>query len=226
MTAHLLIVEDDPDILDILATGLELGGYRVSTAATGQTALDALLRDEPDLVLLDVMLPDMHGFEVVRRLRQARLRTPVVFLTARDGIEDKIEGLGIGGDDYVTKPFNLGEVRARIRAVLRRTLDAAPTPARLVYADLKVDPETHEVWRQGRQVLLSPTEYRLLMYFLDRPGQVLSKQQILHDLWSYDFGGEVGIVESYVSMLRRKIDGRGVRLIHTLRGLGYTLREP
>jgi two-component system, OmpR family, response regulator len=227
MKARLLVVEDDPDILDILSTGLELAGYQVTTATSGATALDILLRDDSlRLVVLDVMLPDLHGFEVVRRLRQAGLRTPILYLTARDSIEDKIEGLSIGGDDYVTKPFNLGEVRARIRAVLRRTQESAQPSARVAFADLEVDGETHEVWRGGQLVSLSPTEYKLLCYFLARPRQVLSKKQILHDLWEYDFGGEVGIVESYVSMLRRKIDGAGPRLIHTLRGLGYVLREP
>ncbi|MFI6325701.1 response regulator transcription factor [Nonomuraea sp. NPDC050556] len=225
--ARLLIVEDDPNILDLLSASLKFAGFDVTTAKSGVDAVGAVQRHRPDLVVLDVMLPDMDGFEVVRRLRGGGSVTPVVFLTARDGTEDKIRGLTIGGDDYVTKPFSLEEVVARIRAVLRRTAgDPQTPPPRLVFADIELDEESHEVWRGGRPVSLSPTEFKLLRYFMTNAGRVLSKPQILDHVWDYDFRGEVGIVESYVSVLRRKIDNRNPRLIHTLRGVGYVLRNP
>jgi two-component system OmpR family response regulator len=177
--------------------------------------------------VLDVMLPDLDGFEIVKRLRGGGLHTPVVFLTARDETEDKIRGLTLGGDDYVTKPFSLEEVVARIHAVLRRTAgETQAAPPRLTFADIELDEESHEVWRGGNAVALSPTEFKLLRYFMTNAGRVLSKPQILDHVWDYDFRGEVGIVESYVSVLRRKIDNRSPRLIHTLRGVGYVLRLP
>ncbi|MEU7001013.1 response regulator transcription factor [Nonomuraea sp. NPDC046570] len=224
--ARLLIVEDEPNILELLAASLRFAGFDVSTAGSGLDAVAAVQRHRPDLVVLDVMLPDMDGFEVVRRLRGGGQGTPVVFLTARDGTEDKIRGLTIGGDDYVTKPFSLEEVIARIRAVLRRTSGDQKAPPRLTFADIELDEESHEVWRSGRPVPLSPTEFKLLRYFMANSGRVLSKPQILDHVWDYDFRGEVGIVESYVSVLRRKIDNREPRLIHTLRGVGYVLRCP
>ncbi len=173
------------------------------------------------------MLPDMDGFDVIRRLRGGGARIPVVFLTARDATEDKIRGLTLGGDDYVTKPFSLEEVIARIRAVLRRTRGdgVEPTP-RLTFADLELDEESHEVWRAGEQIQLSPTEFKLLRYFMSNSNRVLSKMQILDHVWDYDFRGDTGIVESYVSVLRRKVDTKEPRLIHTLRGVGYVLRLP
>jgi two-component system, OmpR family, response regulator len=225
MEPRLLVVEDDPNILDLLAASLKFAGFAVSTARSGQEAVAAVQRHRPDLVVLDVMLPDMDGFDVVRRLRSGGTGTPVLFLTARDGTEDKIRGLTIGGDDYVTKPFSLEEVIARIHAVLRRTSGQAPPP-RLTFADVELDEESHEVWRGGRPVPLSPTEFKLLHYFMTNAGRVLSKPQILDHVWDYDFRGEVGIVESYVSVLRRKIDKGNPRLIHTLRGVGYVLRLP
>ncbi|WP_327089105.1 response regulator transcription factor [Nonomuraea sp. NBC_01738] len=222
---RLLIVEDDPPILDLLSASLKFAGFDVVTARSGNDAVAAVLRHRPDLVVLDVMLPDMDGFDVVRRMRSGGTATPVLFLTARDGTEDKIHGLTIGGDDYVTKPFSLEEVIARIHAVLRRTSVQSPPP-RLTFADIELDEESHEVWRDGVLVPLSPTEFKLLHYFMTNAGRVLSKPQILDHVWDYDFRGEVGIVESYVSVLRRKIDSRNPRLIHTLRGVGYVLRLP
>ncbi|TDC09489.1 response regulator transcription factor [Nonomuraea longispora] len=227
MEARLLIVEDDPNILELLAASLRFAGFDVTTAKSGLDAVAAVQRHRPDLVVLDVMLPDLDGFEIVRRLRGGGLRTPVVFLTARDETEDKIRGLTIGGDDYVTKPFSLEEVIARIHAVLRRTSgEPQSAPPRLTFADIELDEESHEVWRGGNAVALSPTEFKLLRYFMTNAGRVLSKPQILDHVWDYDFRGEVGIVESYVSVLRRKIDNRSPRLIHTLRGVGYVLRLP
>ncbi|MGN9843487.1 response regulator transcription factor [Nonomuraea sp. H19] len=227
MESRLLIVEDDPNILELLAASLRFAGFDVTTAKSGLDAVTAVQRHRPDLVVLDVMLPDLDGFEIVKRLRGGGLHTPVVFLTARDETEDKIRGLTIGGDDYVTKPFSLEEVVARIHAVLRRTNgEAQAAPPRLTFADIELDEESHEVWRGGNAVALSPTEFKLLRYFMTNAGRVLSKPQILDHVWDYDFRGEVGIVESYVSVLRRKIDNRSPRLIHTLRGVGYVLRLP
>ena len=225
--ARLLVVEDEPNILELLAASLRYAGFEVITAAAGGEAVQAAGRHRPDLIVLDVMLPDMDGFDVVRRLRGGGTRIPVVFLTARDAMEDKVRGLTLGGDDYVTKPFSLEEVIARIRAVLRRTRGDAtePTP-RLKFADLELDEDSHEVWRAGQPIQLSPTEFKLLRYFLGNANRVLSKMQILDHVWDYDFRGDTGIVESYVSVLRRKVDSEGPRLIHTLRGVGYVLRLP
>src|SRR6201981_3575554 len=225
--ARLLVVEDEPNILELLSASLRYAGFDVVTAAAGTEAVQAAQRHRPDLIVLDVMLPDMDGFDVIRRLRGGGARIPVVFLTARDATEDKIRGLTLGGDDYVTKPFSLEEVIARIRAVLRRTRGdgVEPTP-RLTFADLELDEESHEVWRSGEQIQLSPTEFKLLRYFMSNANRVLSKMQILDHVWDYDFRGDTGIVESYVSVLRRKIDTKEPRLIHTLRGVGYVLRLP
>ncbi|GAB1820944.1 response regulator transcription factor [Herbidospora sp. RD11066] len=224
--ARLLIVEDEPNILELLAASLRYAGFDVSTASSGTDGVAAATRHRPDLIVLDVMLPDMDGFDVVRRLRGGGTFTPVLFLTARDATEDKIRGLTLGGDDYVTKPFSLEEVIARIRAVLRRTAgDPTAPPPRLTFADIELDEESHEVWRSGNPVPLSPTEFKLLRYFMANAGRVLSKAQILDHVWDYDFRGDAGIVESYVSVLRRKIDSRSApRLIHTLRGVGYVMR--
>jgi two-component system OmpR family response regulator len=224
--AHLLVVEDDPNILELLGASLRYAGFDVDTATEGAEAVESIRRRRPDLVVLDVMLPDMDGFEVARQVRSGGDRTPVVFLTARDAIEDKIRGLTLGGDDYVTKPFSLEEVVARIRAVLRRTQGAVAPPPRLTYADLELDEETREVFRGAQRISLSPTEFKLLRYFMANAGRVLSKAQILDHVWNYDFRGDDGIVESYVSYLRRKVDTVEPRLIHTLRGVGYVLRKP
>jgi two-component system OmpR family response regulator len=225
--ARLLVVEDEPNILELLAASLRYAGFEVITASAGTEAVQAAGRHRPDLIVLDVMLPDMDGFDVIRRLRGGGTRIPVVFLTARDAMEDKVRGLTLGGDDYVTKPFSLEEVIARIRAVLRRTRGDAsePTP-RLKFADLELDEDSHEVWRAGKPVQLSPTEFKLLRYFMGNANRVPSKMQILDHVWDYDFRGDTGIVESYVSVLRRKVDSSGPRLIHTLRGVGYVLRLP
>ncbi|MGI5492722.1 response regulator transcription factor [Microtetraspora malaysiensis] len=225
--ARLLIVEDEPNILELLAASLRFAGFEVTTASNGGEAVAAAQRHRPDLIVLDVMLPDMDGFDIVRRLRGGGTHTPVVFLTARDATEDKIRGLTLGGDDYVTKPFSLEEVIARIRAVLRRTAgDPMAPPPRLTFADIELDEESHEVWRGGSAIPLSPTEFKLLRYFMANAGRVLSKAQILDHVWDYDFRGDAGIVESYVSVLRRKVDNTHPRLIHTLRGVGYVMRTP
>ncbi len=225
--AKLLVVEDEPSICELLAASLRYAGFEVVTAAAGSEAVEKAGRHRPDLIVLDIMLPDMDGFDVVRRLRGGGTRTPVVFLTARDATEDKIRGLTLGGDDYVTKPFSLEEVIARIRAVLRRTGGVGHEPSpRLTFADLELDEESHEVWRGGAAIQLSPTEFKLLRYFMTNANRVLSKTQILDHVWNYDFRGDTGIVESYVSVLRRKVDTGEPRLIHTLRGVGYVLRVP
>jgi two-component system OmpR family response regulator len=225
--ARLLVVDDEPNIVELLATSLRFAGFEVVTAMTGADAVAAVERHRPDLVVLDIMLPDIDGFVVLRRLREGRDHLPVVFLTARDANEDKVAGLTLGGDDYVTKPFSLEEVVARIRAVLRRTRattgDRSP---RLAVADLELDEDSHQVWRGDREVQLSPTEFNLLRYLMVNAGRVLSKAQILDHVWSYDFDGEANIVESYVSYLRRKLDDGAEPLIHTVRGVGYVLRPP
>ena len=223
---RLLVVDDEENILELLSTSLRYAGFQVATATNGQEALEAVGTFAPDLLVLDVMMPDISGFGVVKKLRASGSTVPVLFLTARDGTEDRIAGLTLGGDDYVTKPFSLDEVMARIKAVLRRTARPEPAPPRLVFADLELDTETHEVWRAGQSVMLSPTEFKLLRYFMTNPRRVLSKAQILDHVWNYDFNGEVNIVESYVSYLRRKIDTVEPRLLHTLRGVGYVLRLP
>jgi two-component system OmpR family response regulator len=227
--ARLLVVDDEPNIVDLLATSLRFAGFEVATASNGSEALRVASSFKPDLLVLDVMMPGLDGFTVVRRLRQDGMRAPVVFLTAKDGTEDKVTGLTLGGDDYVTKPVSLEEVIARIRAVLRRFAErpAAEVPAsRLEFADLELDEDTHEVWKNGELVPLSPTEFKLLRYFMQNPGRVLSKAQILDHVWHYDFNGEANVVESYVSYLRRKLDTTEPRLLHTLRGVGYVLRQP
>ncbi|RZU50018.1 two-component system OmpR family response regulator [Krasilnikovia cinnamomea] len=224
--AKLLVVEDDANILELLSASLRFAGFDVSTATSGSAAVSAAKNITPDLVVLDVMLPDLDGFEVIRLMREGGARTPVVFLTARDSTDDKIRGLTLGGDDYVTKPFSLEELTARIRAVLRRTSAADEQPSRLVFADLELDEETHEVYRAGQRVQLSPTEFKLLRYLMLNANRVLSKAQILDHVWKYDFRGDDNIVESYISYLRRKVDNVEPRLIHTLRGVGYVLRKP
>ncbi|MCC5577416.1 response regulator transcription factor [Microtetraspora sp. AC03309] len=223
--ARLLVVDDEPNIRELLSVSLRYAGFEVVTASDGREAVQIAERVRPDLMVLDVMLPDMDGFAVSARLRAAGRRVPVVFLTARDATGDKVTGLSLG-DDYVTKPFSLEEVLARIRAVLRRTRGDGTPSTRLRVADLEMDEDAHQVWRAGRQVRLSPTEFKLLHYFMINHGRVLSKAQILDHVWHYDFGGDRNVVESYVSYLRRKIDTVDPKLIHTLRGVGYVLRAP
>ncbi|WP_435202253.1 response regulator transcription factor [Janibacter sp. GS2] len=224
---HLLVVEDEPNIRELLATSLRFAGFEVEMAGDGATALDIVHRVEPDLIVLDVMLPDIDGFEVASRLRATERHQPILFLTARDSLDDKLKGLTVGGDDYVTKPFSLEEVIARIRVILRRTQDVPSAESVLRFADLELDDDAHEVRRAGVSVDVSPTEFKLLRYLMLNPNRVLSKTQILDHVWDYDFRGEVGIVESYISYLRRKIDTEGHQpLIHTKRGFGYVLRLP
>jgi len=225
--ARLLVVDDEPNIVELLSASLRYAGFEVQTAHNGPDALRIAREFRPDLLVLDVMMPGMDGFDVVRRLNGQGPRTPVLFLTARDGTEDKITGLTLGGDDYVTKPFSLEEVIARIRAVIRRSAgDARTSPGTLLFADIELDDDTHEVWKAGALIPLSPTEFKLLRYFLHNPGRVLSKAQILDHVWHYDFGGDANVVESYISYLRRKIDTTEPRLLHTLRGVGYVMRLP
>lgn len=234
--ARLVVVDDEPNIRELLSTSLRFAGFEVHAAADGAGALQ-LVRDlEPDLVVLDVMLPDMDGFQVTHRMRATGRHTPVLFLTAKDDTQDKVQGLTVGGDDYVTKPFSLEEVVARIRAVLRRTQIGLPEDdATLRVGDLELDEDSHEVRRAGVEVDLSPTEFKLLRYLMLNAGRVLSKAQILDHVWQYDWGGDANIVESYISYLRRKIDALKVPgpdgdevtlppMIHTKRGVGYLLR--
>ncbi len=224
--ARLLVVDDEPNIVELLSASLRFAGFEVETAAGGLEAVDKARAFRPDLLVLDVMMPGLDGFGVVRRLRQDGVRTPVVFLTAKDATEDKVQGLTLGGDDYVTKPFSLEEVVARIRAVLRRVSTSPAAAKHLSFADIELDEDTHEVWKDGALVQLSPTEFKLLRYFMQNTGRVLSKAQILDHVWNYDFGGDANVVESYVSYLRRKIDTTEPRLLHTLRGVGYVMRIP
>ncbi|MEP7192800.1 MAG: response regulator transcription factor [Actinomycetota bacterium] len=225
--ARLLVVEDEPNIRELLATSLRFAGFEVHVAADGATALRQAAAHDPDLVVLDVMLPDMDGFTVTRKMREAGRILPIVFVTARDSIEDKIQGLTVGGDDYVTKPFSLEEVVARIRAVLRRTRGGVEVDdAILRFHDLELDEDSHEVRRSKRVIEVSPTEFKLLRYLMLNPNRVLSKAQILDHVWDYDFRGQSGIVESYISYLRRKIDVEEPALIQTRRGVGYVLRLP
>jgi two-component system, OmpR family, response regulator len=221
---RLLLVDDELHLRSMLEAALRHSGFDVHAVESGREALDAVGPVEPDLVVLDVMLPDLDGFEVCRRWRQEGRRTPVVFLTARDGTEDKVRGLTTGGDDYLVKPFSLEELVARIQAVLRRTGGGRPA-AVLRCADLVLDDDAHRVTRSGTEASLSPTEFNLLRYLLANQGRVLSKAQILDHVWNYDFGGAGGVVETYVGYLRRKVDNVDPRLIHTIRGVGYVLRE-
>ncbi|WP_406430551.1 response regulator transcription factor [Streptomyces sp. NBC_00631] len=227
---RLLVVEDEPSIRTLLESTLRLTGYEVSGAEDGQSALVEIERREPHLVLLDVMLPDLDGFEVTQRLRAAGNGVPVLFLTARTDVDDRIRGLSSGGDDYVTKPFHIEEVLLRIEAILRRTATQAMEPLLLEtvlrYADLELDEGAHEAHRAGHFVPLSPTEFKLLAYLMANPGRVLSKAQILDHVWSYDFSGDARIVETYVRYLRKKIDCFDPPLVHTVRGVGYCLRLP
>ncbi|MGQ4575614.1 response regulator transcription factor [Dermabacteraceae bacterium P7006] len=224
--ARLLIVDDELNIRDLLATSLRFAGFEVFTAGGGNDALRMTAELSPDLVVLDVMLPDMDGFTLTRRMRDRGEHYPVLFLTARDETKDKVAGLTIGGDDYVTKPFSLEEVVARIRAILRRTASPLNTDEEngLSVGDLYLDEDSHEVTRAGIPIDLSPTEFKLLRYLMLNAGRVVSKSQILDHVWDYDWAGEVGIVESYISYLRRKIDVTGEPMIHTKRGVGYVLR--
>ncbi|MDR7300739.1 response regulator transcription factor [Haloactinomyces albus] len=224
--ARVLVVDDEPNILELLSASLRLSGFEVHAVADGAEALRAAEEFLPEIVVLDVMLPDEDGFTVARRLRAEGNRVPVLFLTARDTVEDRIEGLTAGGDDYVSKPFSLDEVVLRLQAILRRVRpqQGKQPDARLRYHDLELDEDTYEVRRAGRLVSLSPTEFKLLRYLLINAEKVVSRVQILDRVWNYDFGGDSRVVESYISYLRRKIDFMGPPLIHTIRGIGYMLR--
>jgi two-component system OmpR family response regulator len=223
--AKLLVVEDEEMILELLSGSLRFAGFDVVTAASGAEALHAVRASRPDLVLLDVMLPDGDGFEVVRRLRSSGPDVPVIFVTARDEVHERVAGLALGADDYVTKPFSLDEVLERIRAVLRRTGRAAAKP-RLRVAGLELDEDGHEVRRDGIPIALTPTEFRLLRFLMSNAGRVLSKQQIFDHVWDHNPAGDANVVEPCVSYLRRKVDQGEPRLIHTIRGVGYVLRIP
>jgi two-component system OmpR family response regulator len=224
-----LVVDDEEHITELVAMGLGYNGFDVERRATGRAALAAIEDRRPDLVVLDVMLPDLDGFEVARRLRQAEgagTQVPIIFLTARDATQDKIDGLRLGSDDYVTKPFSIEELIERVKAVLRRSSGAGPGERKLAYADLELDEDTRDVWRAGRLVDLTPTEFRLLHYLLANPRRVLTRDQILQAVWEYDFAGNASVLETYISYLRQKIDTVDPPLIHTVRGVGYTLRIP
>jgi two-component system, OmpR family, response regulator len=223
---RVLVVDDEPSIVDAVATSLRYEGFDVDEATTGRTALASAQAGPPDMIVLDIMLPDLDGLEVTRRLRADGIRAPILFLTARDGLDDKVAGLTAGGDDYVTKPFSLAEIVARIHAILRRTYGPTEPDKRLRFADLEMDEDAHEVWRAGQPIQLTATEFSLLRFFLLNPRRVLSKGQILDHVWHYDFGGDGNIVETYVSYLRKKLDSLGPPLIQTIRLVGYTLREP
>ncbi|WP_304516312.1 response regulator transcription factor [Cellulomonas sp. JH27-2] len=220
-----LVVDDEPTLAELLSTALRYEGWQVQHALTGTAAVKQVKETDPDVIVLDVMLPDLSGLEVLRRVRATHPNVPVLFLTAKDAVEDRIAGLTAGGDDYVTKPFSLEEVVARLRALLRRTgASTARDDAVLVVGDLVMDEDSHEVSRGGQDVRLTATEFELLRYFMRNPKRVLSKAQILDRVWQYDFGGQANIVELYVSYLRRKIDKGHEPMLHTLRGVGYVLK--
>lgn len=221
---RILIVDDEPSIRELLSTSLRFAGFGVRAVGNGAQTISAVLEEEPDLIILDVMLPDMNGFSVTKRLRSAGYTAPIIFLTAKDDTEDKVEGLNSGGDDYVTKPFSLDEIIARINAVLRRTIQE-DEESMLEVGPISLDQDTHEVTVSGTAVELSPTEFKLLRYLMQNANRVLSKAQILDHVWEYDFNGDAGIVESYISYLRRKLDPlTDESLIQTKRGFGYMLK--
>jgi two-component system OmpR family response regulator len=224
---RILVVDDESNITDLVATALRYEGFEVESEATGRSALAVTEKFRPHLIVLDVMLPDLDGFELLSRLRNEGRKVPVLFLTARDTIEDRVRGLTTGGDDYLTKPFSIEELVARIRAILRRVGENGEVSSKLVFADLELDDDTHEVWRGDDAVDLTATEFKLLRYLMTNPRRVLSKAQILDHVWNYDFGGDMNVVETYISYLRKKIDSNGHQpLIHTIRGVGYSLRLP
>jgi two-component system OmpR family response regulator len=223
---RVLVVDDEPNLVEVVAMALRFQGFTVQSAATGREALAAAASFKPHLMVLDVMLPDMEGFEVATRLGAQRAGVPIIFLTARDSTEDKVRGLSGGGDDYMTKPFSLEELVARIRTILRRTGQATPESGRLVFADLELDEESREVARGGNPIELTATEYRLLRYLMLNPRRVMTRAQLLDHVWNYDFGGDGRVLETYISYLRKKLDAHGPSLIKTVRGVGYALRAP
>jgi two-component system OmpR family response regulator len=226
---RILVVDDEEHITEMLAMGLGYQGFDVERAASGRAALDAVVREAPQLIILDVMLPDLDGFEVAKRLRReegAGTRIPIIFLTARDTTQDKVSGLRLGSDDYVTKPFSIEELIERVKAVLRRSAGIRPGIGKLSFADLELDEETRDVWRDGRFIELTPTEFRLLRHLLANARRVLTRDQILEAVWDYDFAGNASVLETYISYLRQKVDATDPPLIHTVRGVGYTIRLP
>ena len=220
--ARILVVDDEPAIVDAVATALRYEGFEVDEAVDGHEALASVIANEPDLIVLDWMLPDIDGLEVGRRLRERGFKTAILFLTAKSGVESKVEALRAGGDDYVTKPFSLAEIVARVQAILRRTAGELPGDV-LSFADLVLDEGRHEVFRSETRIDLTATEFNLLRFFLLNPRRVLSKGQILQHVWRYDFGGNTNVVETYISYLRRKLDAAGPPLIRTVRQAGYML---
>ena len=223
---RVLVVDDEPNIVDVISRALRYEGFAVASAGSGADALTSVAEFRPHLIVLDIMLPDMEGFDVAERLSAKRIDVPIIFLTARDATEDKIRGLTIGGDDYVTKPFSLEELVARIRTILRRSGLAEEDSNRLVFEDLELDEDTREVTRAGRPIELTATEYRLLRYLMLNGRRVLTRSQILDHVWEYDFGGDARVLETYISYLRKKVDTDDPPLIHTVRGVGYALRAP
>ena len=225
--ARILVVDDEHSIVDAVATSLGYEGFAVQTAMTGRAALDIIRSSDLDLVVLDVMLPDLDGFVVARRMREEGITTPILFLTAKAELDDKAQAFGLGADDYVTKPFSLSEIVMRVRAILRRTAteSAGRSSSELRFADVVMDVDAHQVTRAGQSIPLTATEFRLLHLFLLNPGRVLSKPQILDHVWQYDFDGESNILETYISYVRRKLNEHGPQLLHTVRLVGYVLRE-
>jgi two-component system OmpR family response regulator len=222
-----LVVDDEPNIRDLLSASLRFAGHQVLTSPNGTDAINKIVEQQPDIILLDVMLPDVSGFGVTKKIRSMGIETPILFLTARDDTEDKITGLTVGGDDYVTKPFSLDEIMARISAIMRRTGKDQTEGSVIKVGELEINEDAHEVTVNGNFVDLSPTEYQLLRYLAQNPNRVLTKAQILDHVWEYDFNGEMGIVESYVSYLRKKLDPVSTEpLIVTKRGVGYLLKGP
>jgi two-component system OmpR family response regulator len=220
-----LVVDDEPNIRDLLSASLKFAGYEVQTAINGKQAIESAVTWQPDIVVLDVMLPDMNGFSITKKLRSMDVTTPVLFLTARDETQDKITGLTVGGDDYVTKPFSLDEILARLQAILRRSSAQELQASVIKVGELEINEDAHEVLVNGSMVDLSPTEYQLLRYLAVNANRVLTKAQILDHVWEYDFNGEMGIVESYVSYLRKKLDPVSSKpLITTKRGVGYMIK--
>jgi two-component system OmpR family response regulator len=223
-----LVVDDEEHITELVAMGLGYNGFEVERVGSGRAALQPIERRRPDLVVLDVMLPDLDGFEVARRLREtegAGTKVPIIFLTARDTTQDKVQGLRLGSDDYVTNPFSIEELIERVKAVLRRAGGPGASGHKLSFADLELDEETRDVWRDGRLIELTPTEYKLLHYLLANARRVLTRDQILEHVWDYTFAGNASVLETYISYLRHKVDAEGPPLIHTVRGVGYSLRE-
>jgi two-component system, OmpR family, response regulator len=222
---RVLVVDDEANLTELLGMALRYEGWEVRAAGTGMEAVRAAREFDPDAVVLDMMLPDFDGLEVLRRMRADNANVPVLFLTAKDAVEDRVSGLTAGGDDYVTKPFSLEEVVARVRALMRRTTVAvSSSDSVLVVGDLTLDEDSHEVMRGGDEIHLTATEFELLRYLMRNPKRVLSKAQILDRVWNYDFGGQANVVELYISYLRKKIDVGREPMIHTMRGAGYVLK--